>query len=137
MTRGRVLLIVLGTLVVVLGLGYAWGASGRLSVERTLDESRQELDVAEARGAILDARVALYNNNFGEASRRLDDAKEPLRRARQRYQDAGQSRAAAGVDAALTHVEEAQRLAGRLDPAANTRAGEALDAIKVARDNVQ
>ncbi|HVL66081.1 MAG TPA: hypothetical protein VM364_02335 [Vicinamibacterales bacterium] len=132
MTRGRMLLTGLVVVVVILGLGYTWGASGRRTVQRTLDESRQQLDLAEARGAILDARVSLYNNNFGDASRRLEDAKDPLRAARQRYQDAGESRAAASLDAALTHVEEAQRLAGRLDASANARAGEALEAIRVA-----
>ena len=51
---------------------------------------------------------------------------------RQRYQDAGRNDAASGIDAALGHVDEAQRLAGKLDQSANTRAGEALEAIKVA-----
>lgn len=132
MTRGRILLTLIVTVVVVLGLGYAWGAAGRQAAQAALDESRRHLDLLEARGAILDARVSLYNNNFGEASRRLDDAKAPLRQVKQRYQDAGETRAASSIDAALGHVEEAQRLATRLDPTANARAGEALEAIKVA-----
>lgn len=133
MTRGRLSLMLLAGLIVTLGLGYAWGASGRWSVETALEDARQELEIAEARGALLDARVSLYNNNFGDAVRRLDDAKAPLRRVKQRLQDDGQSNAAASIDAALRHVEEAQRLAGQLDPAANTLAGEALEAIRVAR----
>ena len=132
MTRGRIALVGLATLIVVLGLGYAWGASGRGVVQTALDESRQHLDIAEARGALLDARVSLYNNNFGDASSRFEDAKAPLRRVKDRMQDAGESRAASGIDAALRLVSEAQMLAGKLDPAANTRAGEALQAIRVA-----
>jgi hypothetical protein len=132
MTRGRIMLAIVGALVVCLGLGYAWGASGRRVLETALDDSRQRLDLAEARGALLDARVSLYNNNFGDASRRFEDAKEPLRRVRARYQEAREGEAASSIDAALVHVEEAQRLAGQLDPAANSRAGEALEAIKVA-----
>lgn len=131
MTRGRVFLIFLATLIVTLGLGYAWGASGRWTVETALEDSRKELDLAEARSALLDARVSLYNNNFGDASRRLEDAKVPLRKVKDRLQDDQDSGAAAGIDTALTHVEEAQRLAGQLDPAANSRAGEALEAIRV------
>ena len=130
--RGRLALIGLATFIVVLGLGYAWGASGRWSLETALEESRQRVDVAEARGALLDARVSLYNNNFGDASRRLEDAKEPLRRVQQRIQDDGPREAASSIDAALRHVDEAQRLAGQLDPAANSRTGEALDALRVA-----
>ena len=132
MTRGRMLLAALVTLIVCLGLGYAWGASGRRVVQAALEDSRQQLDLAEARGALLDARVSLYNNNFGDASRRLEDAKGPLRQVKARYQDAGESDAAASIDAALGHVDEAQRLAGKLDPSANTRTGEALEAIRVA-----
>jgi len=131
-TRSKVTLSVLAALIVCLGLGYAWGASGRLSIQGTLDETRQQLDLAEARGLILEARVSLYNMNFGDASARFEDAKAPLKRVKQRYQDARRSDAAAGIDAALGHVEEAQRLAGKLDQSANTRAGEALEAIKVA-----
>jgi hypothetical protein len=132
MTRGRILLAIVIALVVCLGLGYAWGASGRAVVQTALEDSRQQLDLAEARGALLDARVSLYNNNFGDASRRFEESKDPLRRVKERYQDDGNSAAAASIDAALGSVEEAQRLAGKLDPGANTRAGEALEAIKVA-----
>jgi hypothetical protein len=132
MTRGRLALALLVTVIIVLGLGYAWGVSGRSALENALGESRQHLDIAEARGAILDARVSLYNNNFGDASRRLEDAKAPLRRLRQRLQDEGDNGPAASIETALRHVDEAQQLAARLDPTANARAGEALEAIKVA-----
>lgn len=132
MTRGRLALAALVTLIVVLGLGFAWGVSGRSALETALDASKQQLDIAEARGAILDARVSLYNNNFGDASRRLEDAREPLRRVRQRLQDAGDNAPASSIETALRHVDEAQQLAARLDPTANARAGEALEAIKVA-----
>jgi hypothetical protein len=118
--------------LVVLGLGYAWGASGRGTLQTALDDVRQRLDIAEARGHILDARVSLYNVNFGDASRRFEDAKEPLRRIRQRYVDAGNTDAVRSTSAALEHLDEAQRLAGKLDSAANSKAGEAMEAIKVA-----
>ena len=129
---GRLVLIALVIAVVILGLGYAWGSSGRYTMQSALDDARQWLDVAEARGEILDARVSLYNMNFGDASRRLEDAKAPLRRTRQRYADDDKTDAARSIAAALEHLDEAQRLAGKLDQAANSKAGEALEAIKVA-----
>jgi hypothetical protein len=132
MTRGKLVLAGLVVLVVTLGLGYAWGVSGRAAAENALDDARQQLDLAEGRGQLLDARVSLYNMNFGDASRNFEEAKEPLRRVRQRYQEAGRSDAAARIDAALQHIDEAQRLAGKLDQAANSKASEALEAIKVA-----
>lgn len=132
MTRRDMFLTAVAVLIVCTGLGYAWGASGRHVVEAALAETRQQLDLAEARGALLDARVSLYNNNFGDAARRLEDAKGPLRQVRARYQADGRNEAAGSIHAALVHVEEAQRLAGQLDPSSNTRAGEALEAIRVA-----
>jgi hypothetical protein len=129
---GRLILIGVVAAIVLVGLGYAWGASGRRSLQATLDDTRQQLDVAEAREHVLDARVSLYNMNFGDASRRLEAAKVPLGRIRQRYLDAGRDGAVRSISAALEHVDEAQRLAGKLEQAANTKAGEALEAIRVA-----
>jgi hypothetical protein len=109
-------LVLAGAVVVfvVLGLGYAWGASGRGTLQTALTDAQQRLDIAEARGQV------------------LEDAKAPLRRTRQRYVDAGNTDAVRSLSAALEHLDEAQRLAGKLEPAANTKAGEALEAIKVA-----
>ena len=130
--RGKLILTAIAALIITLGLGFAWGASGRIALQSNLDEARQQLDLSDARAKILDARVSLYNNNFGDASRHFEDAKGPLRRVKQRYQDSGRSDAASSIDAALGHVDEAQRLSGKLDPGANSRASEALDAMKVA-----
>ena len=129
---GKIIATALVTLIVVLGLGYGWGASGRRAMQTALDETKQQLDLAEARGHLLDARVSLYNMNFGDASRRLEEAKTPLRRTRDRYSENSKDQSARALATALEHVDEAQRLANKLDPAANTKAGEALEAIKVA-----
>lgn len=132
MRYGKLILIGLVVLIVCVGLGFAWGASGRRALQSSLDGMKQQVDLAEARGDLLDARVSLYNNNFGDASRHLEDAKTPLRRARARFQEQDKRDAADSVGAALDRVEEAQRLAGKLDTGANSKAGEALEAIRVA-----
>lgn len=134
MTRGKLVASALVALIVTLGLGYGWGASGRSALTISLDEAKQHLDLAEARGHLLDARVSLYNVNFGDASRHFEEAKPALRRAQDRYQTAGRSAAAVSIAAALEHTAEAQRLAGRLDQSANAKAGDALEAIKVATE---
>lgn len=123
-----------GTVLLVLALGgaYWWGASGRSSAQDALEDVQQRLDLAEARGHILEARVSLYNVNFGDAQRQLDDAKGPLTRARDRAQGDSRKASADALSAALAHVQEAQRLAGRLDQSANSRANEALKAIELA-----
>lgn len=132
MSRIRIALSALVALVVALGLGYAWGASGRSGVQNALDDARQRLDMAEARSAVLEARVSLYNVNFGDASRQFEEAKAPLRRVRERYQQDGKNAAAGSITAALEHIDEAQRLSGKLDQAANSKANDALQAMRVA-----
>lgn len=129
---GRLVLIGFVAAIVLVGLGYAWGASGRRTVQASLDDTREALDAAEASRQVLEARVSLYNMNFGDASRQLEEAKVPLRRLRQHYVDEGRDDAVRGASSALERVDDAQRLAGKLDQAANSKAGEALEAIRVA-----
>jgi hypothetical protein len=129
---GRLILIALVVVVVTLGFGYVWGSSGRRAIQSTLEDVQQRLDVAEARGLLLEARVNLYNVNFGDASRKFEEAKTPLQRMRTRYAEGGNTESVRRISTALEHVDEAQRLAGKLDQAANSKASEALEAIKVA-----
>lgn len=132
MPRSRLILSAVVALVVVLGLGYVWGASGRFTIQQALDEARQQLDLAEARGHLLEARVSLYNVNFGDASRHFEEAKPPLRRARERLQRVGDNTAAGRITTALEHIDEGQRLAGKLDQTAGAKANDALEAIRIA-----
>jgi hypothetical protein len=131
-SRGKLFLGVVIALIVCFGLGFAWGTSGRGELQTTVDDARQQLDLAEARGEILDGRVSLYNNNFGDASRHFESAKAPLQRVKQRYQSDSKHDASASIDAASKLIDEAQRMSAKLDPAANNKAGQALDAIKAA-----
>ncbi len=130
--RGKLILGGIVALILALGVGFVWGASGRSALQTNLDDTRQQLDLSDARAQVLDARLSLYNNNFGDASRHFEESKAGLGRVKNRYQEAGRSDAASSIDAAVRHVEEAQRLSGKLDPAANGKAGEAIEAIKVA-----
>jgi hypothetical protein len=132
MTRLKQLLVVVVLIIVALGLGFAWGASGRMTLEHGLTDAQQQLDLSDARSRVLDARVSLYNVNFGDAQRQLEDAKAPLTRARDRMQADGNKDAASALSTALTKVQDAQRLASRLDQGANTQAGEALKSIQSA-----
>ena len=129
----KLVLTVVVLVLVAFGAGFAWGASGRSTAQSALDGVLQQVDLSEARGRILEARVSLYNVNFGDAQRQLDDAKGPLTKARDRAQGDGKKEAADALTAALGHVQEAQRLAGRLDQNANSRANEALKAMEPVR----
>lgn len=128
----KVILGVLVGLLLSLGIGYVWGASGRSAAETTAADAQGQLEETDARVRLLEARVSLYNLNFGDASRHLEEAKVPLRRLRVRYEENGRAPAVAAVDGALRHVDEAQQLAGKLDQAANSRAGDAIKALESA-----
>lgn len=132
LSRIQKIALAAGAIVVVLGLGFVWGASGRFSIENALDETRQRLDLAEARGSLLEARVSLYHVNFGDASRHFEETVGPLRRARERYQQTGRNAAAGSIAAAIEHAQEGRRLAAALDQTADARAVDALQAIRVA-----
>ena len=116
-------------LLVTLGGGWLWGASGRWATERARQalELRQEL--VEGRSAVLDARLDVYTVNFGEASRHLESARGLLRLADERLKRVGRVDEVSQVQTALTRIDDAQHLAGQLDQSANSRAGEAARLI--------
>ena len=118
-----------GGLVVALLAGWIWGRSGQSDTTHALQTADLRGELLGARAAVLDARVALYNVNFGEASRHLEDARDLLRRADERLKSLGRGEAVKQVETALTRIDEAQRTAGKLDQGANTRAGEAAKIV--------
>jgi hypothetical protein len=134
MLRGfKLILTVIVLILVALGLGYAWGRSGRVTAEEAAVKAQQQFDLTDARARVLEARVSLYNQNFGDAQRQLDDAKAPVTRARDRAAGDGRKAAADQLTQALGKLDEAKRLASRLDPNANNLAGEAVRALDAAK----
>ena len=116
-------------LVVALLAGWLWGASGRSEMARALQTSELRSELLGARAAALDARVAIYSVNFGEASRHLEDARGLLGRADERLKSLGRDDDVRRVQTALASIDEAQRMAGKLDQSANSRAGEAAKMV--------
>jgi hypothetical protein len=116
--------IVVGLAVALLA-GWIWGASGRLDMSDALQSSELRGELLGARAAVLDARVAVYNVNFGEASKHLEDARGLLRRADERLKSLGRDDEVKQVQTALASIDEAQRMTGKLDQGANSRAGDA------------
>ena len=122
-------LIVVALVLVALLTGFLWGASGRSTLDRALQRSELRNELLDARAAALAARIDVYNTNFGEASRHLEEARSVAGRAAQRLDALGRDDDLKQLQSALGSIEEAQRLAGKLDLAANTRAGDAAKAI--------
>jgi hypothetical protein len=105
--------------------GWIWSTSGRSDTAGALQTAELRGELLGARAAALDARVAIYSVNFGEASRHLENARGLLGRANDRLKTLGRDDAVKQVQTALATVEDAQRMAGKLDQNANSRAGEA------------
>ena len=125
----KLILGMVAGLAVALFAGWIWGASGRTEMSSALQASELRNELLGARAAALDARVAIFSVNFGEASGHLENARGLLRRAVERLTPAGRDEDVKQVQAALASIEEAQRMANKLDQGANTRAGEAARII--------
>jgi hypothetical protein len=96
---------------------------------RALQTSELRGELLGARAAVLDARVAIYSVNFGEASGHLENARGLLGRAIARLKSLGRDEEVKQLETALAHLDDAQRMAAKLDQSANSRAGEAAKSI--------
>ena len=121
----KLILGVAGGLVVALLAGWIWGTWDQSDTARALQTAELRGELLGARAAVLDARVAIYSVNFGEASRHLEDARGLLGRAEERLKSLGRDAEVKQAQAAQTTIDDAQRMAGKLDQNANSRAGEA------------
>lgn len=129
MGKAKLLLGMAIGLGVALLAGWIWGAAGRSTMARALQASELRSEVLGARAAVLDARVAIYSVNFGEASRHLEGARGLLGRADERLKSLGRDEEVKQVQAALASIGDAQRMAGKLDQSANSHAGEAAKVL--------
>ncbi|HVC18714.1 MAG TPA: hypothetical protein VNE16_01450 [Vicinamibacterales bacterium] len=116
-------------LLVALGAGWAWGASGKADVNRALQTAELRESLLEGRAAVLDARLDIYSVNFGNASRHLEAARSALRAADARLNGLGRREDAKRLESALTRIDEAQRMAGQLNQDANAIAAQAAATV--------
>jgi hypothetical protein len=126
---------IVAVLVAVLA-GFIWGAAGRSDLQAALQQLEVRSDLLEARGLVLASRIDVYNTNFGDSSRNLEEARAVVERAMGRLQALGSDADAKQLEGALTPIREAQQLAGKLDLGANGRAAEAgkiIDGLLQAR----
>ena len=120
----------IAAVLVALLAGFLWGASGRSTIERALERAELRNELLEARSAALAARTDIYNTNFGEASRHLEEARASVTRAAQRLEALDREEEMQLLQSAQGPIEEAQRLASKLDLGANARAAEAVKTLE-------
>ena len=125
MPKPKLVLGIAGGLAVALLAGWIWGTLGRSEMAAALQTAELRSELLGARASVLDARVAIYSVNFGEASGHLENARGLLARANDRLGRLGREDTVVQLQTALMSIENAQRMAGKLDQDANSRAGEA------------
>jgi len=118
-------------LLIVFGVGWLWGRSGRAELQSGHDAASLRLHLFEARSALQEARLELYSNNFGNASRQLESARAPLGRALETLRPDNPD-AARAVEATLGLAADAQQLANKLDHTSNQRAADAVKQLDAA-----
>jgi hypothetical protein len=116
-------------LVVSFGIGWLTGASGKRGLEQQRAAAEERADFAQVRALIGDGRVSLFLVNFGDASRRFEEARGLVERVQTRLRESGQAERAGRLEIALSHLKDAQRLAASLDSSAQGAAAEALRAL--------
>jgi hypothetical protein len=121
-------------LLVALGAGWVWGASGMSDLNRALRIAELRDGLLEGRAAVLDARLDIYSVNFGEASRHLEAARTALRATEARLKSLGRQEDTKTLELVLAKIDEAQRMAGELNQDANALAADASKAINEVLD---
>lgn len=124
-TVGGIVLAVL----VALGAGWVWGASGKSTVEQERRRLEQSADYESARANLLDGRVSLFLNNFGDASKHFEHARIALEALQGQLREVGKAERAGRIEIVLSNVKDAQRLAAQLDANAQNAAAAALQAL--------
>jgi hypothetical protein len=118
-------------LLVVFGIGWLWGRSGRAELQTGHDAASLRLQLFEARSALQEARLELYSNNFGNASRHIEAAKAPLGGALERVRE-DNADATRALEECLRLAGDAQQLANKLDQTSNQRVGDAVKQLDAA-----
>jgi hypothetical protein len=129
MSNLKLALAALIALVVAVGGGWLWGASGRWACERQLQATELEAQLLEARASLSAARVDLFELNFGKAGTATGRARQALNAAAGRLDQSGRAADAAVVRDVLATTVDAGRMAANLDQGANGRLAAALDAL--------
>ena len=123
---------VLGAIVAVLvslGIGWMWGASGKSAIDQERRALEQRADVQFARAEGLAGRVSLFMNNFGDASTHFEQARMALEHLQLTLREVGQAERAGRIEIALSSLKDAVRLSNQLDASAQNAATAALQAL--------
>jgi len=121
--------VVVVAMIVAIGGGWFWGASGKSALSAERRAAVERATIAEARGALLNARLSVIASNFGDAARDLEAARGLASDLQSRLREVGQPERAGHVQIVLTHIREAERLTAALDRGAADAAAKAAETL--------
>lgn len=124
--------ILLAVLVACAGI-WIWAESRTSAIDQVRRQVEQRADYETARAEALDARVSLFLNNFGDASKHLEAARTSLMHLQTMLREVGLAERAGRLEIVLSNLKDAQRLAGQLNASAQNAAAAALDALTAVR----
>lgn len=117
-----------------------WFYGSRSAASRRAQEADAAYALSTARGMLLEGRIELYRNNFGNASSLFDQAKRQLAQAIELLDRGGAGDQAGALRQADTTINVAIQHANRLEPSAHepaSSAQKAIDAVIARRSAVQ
>jgi hypothetical protein len=129
MAKAKIVLWGVVVALVLVGVGWLWGASGRWDAQASARDAELRLRLSDGQAALSRARVDLFELNYGQASQHLGQATRALNAAASRLDENHQKETADAVRDALSKATQAQQLAASVNTAANERAAEALRSL--------
>lgn len=126
----RLIIIIAAVVGGALLSGWVYGASGRSEAERARREAVERADISEARVAVLEGQLAVFQLNFGDSAKRFEAALALVARVQKSLRETGQAERAGRLEIALSHLRDAQRMAIALDANARSAADAALLALQ-------
>jgi hypothetical protein len=129
----RVVGVVLLALLIAFLAGWGIGTSGRSAAETERRRAGVAAQFAEARADVLAGRVSLFVNNFGDAIKHFQEARDVVGRLQNELREQGLADQAGHLSIALSQLSEAQQLSGKLDGHAQTPAEQALQTLDAVR----
>jgi hypothetical protein len=125
----RTLAIIAGVVLAALLGGWMYGASGRSDLEEARRTAEHRADLMEARALVFEGQVAVFQLNFGDATKRFEGARVVVERMQGALRETGQGERAGRLEIVLSNLRDAQRLAVALDANARNAADAALQAL--------
>lgn len=117
-------------LIVALGAGWVWGASGKAAVDLERRHMEERVHFETARANLLEARLTLVGNDYQRAGVLFSDAVTELETLQRMLRELSQAELAGRFEVVVSHAKTARDAAAAQNANAWGAADAALQALK-------